>query len=249
MERKQQHGKFGKSRHKSRPRPYNKQQYNTNRLDQAGALSSSARRTTDPVINQPWMPIFPARVVKRLRYNDVVSITTTAGAVGSYVLRANDLFDPDFTGTGHQPMGFDALCLFYNHFCVVRSKLTVAFQNTVACPVHSSVRVDGDSTLITVPSRIIELGGNVMVDLEQKTTAGSTRVAELSVDIGKLQGVAQSSITSDPSLQGSAGASPLECTYFHMQIWNDNGVSGSVYANFILEQEAVFSEPRDDVQS
>jgi len=245
MEYKQnKYGKVKKARRKARPRPYTQ-----NRLDQVGNLSQSVRKTDVPMVIEPWMPVFPARIVRRLRYNDTVAVSSTTGAVGTYVLRANDLYDPDFTGTGHQPLGFDQLMLFYNHFTVTKAKLVCTFESTTACPVHVSLRVDGDSTAITTPSRLIELGGNVLLGLEQKAVSGSTRTAEIQADIGRLQGVSQGAITSDPSLQGSSGASPVECSYFHISVWNDNSVSGSVNCQFILEQEAVFMEPRDLTQS
>lgn len=238
------YGKARKGRRKSRPEPYN-----TNRLDQRGSLTTTVRRSVDPLVIQPWMPLFPARAVRRLRYCDSITLTTTSGSVGSYVLRANDLFDPDFTGTGHQPMGFDQMMVFYNHFTVTKARLVCTFENGVNAASVCSVRVDADSTPLTAPTRIVEMGGNVMVDCENKTTSSATRTVELSVDIAKYQGVSRSAITSDPSLQGSSAASPLECTYFHVQTWNQQLLSGSVFVTFILEQESVFGEPRDSSQS
>jgi hypothetical protein len=203
----------------------------------------------EPMVIEPWMPIFPARTLRRLRYSSFSSLTSTTGAVASYVLRANDLFDPDFTSTGHQPMGFDQLMAFYNHFTVVAAKLIVTFSNTAAAPLTVSLRQDADSTAITVADRILEFGGLVKGDLEFKGVSGSVRTLELSIDVARLQGVSRQALTSDPSLQGSAAASPVEVTYFHIQSWNNQSTTGSCGIDFILEQDAIFGEPRDLTQS
>jgi len=62
------------------------------------------------------MPIFSAKTTRALRYSDYFQLTTTSGAVSTYVFAANGLYDPNITGTGHQPMGFDQLLQFYNHY-------------------------------------------------------------------------------------------------------------------------------------
>lgn len=53
------------------------------------------------------------------------------GQFASYVFRGNSLFDPDFTGTGHQPYGFDQWNNFYERYTVVGCSIRVqAFTNT-----------------------------------------------------------------------------------------------------------------------
>lgn len=49
---------------------------------------------------------------------------------GRYFFRANDMFDPDYTSTGHQPLGFDQWMSLYNKFTVTSSKIKVVFNNT-----------------------------------------------------------------------------------------------------------------------
>ena len=39
----------------------------------------------------------------------------------------NSLFDPDFTGTGHQPYYFDQFATIYQRYTVIGSKLTATF--------------------------------------------------------------------------------------------------------------------------
>jgi len=195
------------------------------------------------------MPVFPARITKRLRYADTFSLTSTAGAVSTYVIRANDLFDPDFTGTGHQPMGFDQLMLWYNHFCVISSKITCTFTNTSSAHAICSIRVDGASTPITVIDRIIELGGSSMDSLSYVSSTNDTKLLTLAVDIAKLQGVSPKTITADPSLRGDAATTPTEITYFHIQLWSTLAATTVVQVDFILEQTAHFFEPRDLTES
>lgn len=62
------------------------------------------------------------------RYGETGTITTgTAGALSIINFRANGMYDPYATGTGHQPMYFDQMSALYNHWTVIGSKITVTF--------------------------------------------------------------------------------------------------------------------------
>jgi len=197
-----------------------------------------------------FMPIFPPRVVKTLRYASFGSLTSTSGAVSTYVIRANDLFDPDFTSTGHQPMGFDQMMLFYNHFCVVYAKIWVTFKNQSGSLTPTiCVRLDADSTPLTVPDRIIEFGGAQLDVLESKAVTGSVKTLSEQVDIPKVQGVSRKAMTADNAVCGTAAASPAEVSYFHIAIWDNGAATTTVAFDFVLEQTAIFFEPRNLIES
>ena len=75
---------------------------------------------------------FPDKHVARLKYVDFVTLNATAS--GSAVplihhFRANSLYDPDLSSSGHQPRGFDELAAIYDHYCVIGSKIKVSFEN------------------------------------------------------------------------------------------------------------------------
>lgn len=102
---------------------------------------SSKRRTQKKVrrIGRPQGTPSGMPLTRRayMRYSDRILLTSTSGTIGSYIFRANSVFDPDLTATGHQPMGFDQWTSLYNHYVVVGARITVqpvtdSGQNTAA---------------------------------------------------------------------------------------------------------------------
>jgi hypothetical protein len=207
-----------------------------------GIIPGSKNYGNSTTVQQLTTPIFPAKVTKRLRYSTNFPLTTTVGAVSSYVFSANGLFDPDITGTGHQPMGFDQLMVSYNHYIVTHANITVIARNNTTSTPTVSVTVSPSPTPITSIDRIVEFGGNTMEVLEFKGVDGSSRVITAAVDIRKIQGV--TNVVDDPTLRGDAATNPTEQTYFHVQTWDTAGVNGSVLFDVIIDYTSVFNEPR-----
>ena len=61
-----------------------------------------------------------------------ISALTPGAAVASYVFRGNSLYDPDYTGTGHQPRYYDQLTPIYGRYKVLSSAITVEMINGAA---------------------------------------------------------------------------------------------------------------------
>lgn len=60
----------------------------------------------------------------RLRYVQEVQLDAGTGTYSQNLFRCNSLFDPDYTGVGHQPKGFDEWAGVYNHYTVMKSTIT-----------------------------------------------------------------------------------------------------------------------------
>lgn len=71
---------------------------------------------------------FPEEFTTHIRYVDVFALTSSSGGIGKQYMRMNSLFDPDQTGTGHQPYYFDQFAALYNRYTVLGSKLTAEFS-------------------------------------------------------------------------------------------------------------------------
>lgn len=69
--------------------------------------------------------VIPIIGFKKLRYHDTMALNliNTFQAQKKYSL--NGLYDPDITGIGHQPLGFDQMMGLYNKYCVLGAKVTI----------------------------------------------------------------------------------------------------------------------------
>lgn len=71
---------------------------------------------------------FPNSIITKLRYCDVIHLTSTLGSLSTNVFNANSIFDPDSTGVGHQPLYRDQYAAIYDQYTVLGAKITATFQ-------------------------------------------------------------------------------------------------------------------------
>lgn len=99
-----------------------------------GKLSQRKSRKRYPMYRNLPLGGFPDKQIARLKYVDLITMNaTSSGSAVPLVVhfRANSLYDPDLSSSGHQPRGFDELSAIYDHYCVIGSKITVHFENHV----------------------------------------------------------------------------------------------------------------------
>jgi len=105
---------------------------------------------------------FPSNKIVRMRYAERISMAPeNVASFAFYNFSANNAFDPNRSGTGHQPMGYDQWSGFYNHYVVVGSKITVKFipqtptsseNETVIC----GVKLTDDTTPVITSGSLWE---------------------------------------------------------------------------------------------
>lgn len=95
---------------------------------------ASLSKKVDKILSRQKIPNvmsksgFPTNKVVKMRYVSSISLADAAGGVlVKNHFRANGIYDPDYTGTGHQPLGRDQWATFYNEYVVLGSKITVRF--------------------------------------------------------------------------------------------------------------------------
>lgn len=66
------------------------------------------------VVNRAITPV-PQRFITKHKYSTTVTLSTLQNY---YRMNLNSLYDPDLTGTGHQPYGFDQMAALFNRYRV-----------------------------------------------------------------------------------------------------------------------------------
>lgn len=190
------------------------------------------------------LPLFAQRTRRLLTYYSSGTIITGTATANAYVFSANGCFDPDITGTGGQPMGFDQMMLFYNHYTVLRSRIRVVATNTSASLMsNAGVFKSGASTQTSSIEQVVENGDLAWCPLGFFGAAGSTALLTQSCDCAKFQGI--DNILDDPDMRGDAASNPTEQMYFHLSTWNAASATQiTLQFQAVIEYDVVFHEPR-----
>lgn len=172
-----------------------------------------------------------------------------AGVAGVQVFRANGMFDPNVTGTGHQPRGFDQLMALYDHFVVSAAKITVhyASQNGEAVDYIVGITTQDDGTTSTDVIDYLERGYTVNTMVAAGAGA-STKQLTMYSDTSKFLG--RSDILSDPQLKGNAVGDPDESLIFHVFATSVDGTDTlALNCYCTIDYNAYFIEPKDVASS
>jgi len=198
-----------------------------------------------------WAPFGKKKLVKH-RYCETISINTGAGYAGDYVFLANSLYDPNVTGTGHQPYGFDTMTTLYDHYTVIGSKCIVTVANGLSIPVYTACLLrDNDGSLSGADLNVLreQPGGSFRL-LTAAAGASSRTTFTKRFSAKKFFGRGKGFLN-DPEMKGTATTNPAEGAYFHCLIIPQNGTDdpGTVYLQIQIDYVAVWTEPKILAQS
>jgi hypothetical protein len=186
---------------------------------------------------------FPANRTVNLVYCDTFDVSSAYGAQGLFQFAINDAYDPNYTSTGHQPMGFDQWALFYNHYVVETCayELSVVTADT-STPMTYVVQLSDDQTIPTTTSTLIELGGQP----ELYAPGTPPHIFRGEVNFSKFFNRG-SSIAVDDALRAPVTTSPTERCFLSFCTYAVNSALASVSSRAIIKltMRVRFMEPKD----
>lgn len=192
-----------------------------------------------------WAPYAKSQVVS-LHYTDLINVDAGAsGVIGDYVFSCNGLFDPDSTGGGHQPYGFDQIAAQYGKYVVKSSRIKVWCWNDAASdPVILMVQVRPTSTTQdgNAPAYQGEQPGIVKTVLSPKG-ADDLKFLTHSYNAASFHGVKD--VTDNTDLTAAVTANPTEGAFYHVMVGSLIPASnlGPKYMLVDIEYVAEFKEP------
>ncbi len=205
-------------------------------------------------------PLFPASVRKRgqLYYESGLGLTApTSGNAVTYFYSANGMFDPNITGTGHQPIGFDQMMLMYEQCTVIKSSIQVTFNIGAGLTVNCGVALFPDASGLTNPSQLVEngliryvtltSGSNTFQNQRMRTTV------RLDCDIARYFGRRGVRVLlNDDNLYTTAAANPVEQVYYGIVVWQvsaDGTTTTLIGFDVLMSFDVIYWEPRKLTES
>lgn len=184
----------------------------------------------------------PRTYKAKLRYTESITLNPGAGTVQTYTFNMASLYDPNYTGTGHQPLGFDQLISMYDHFCVIGSKLTATFSPSsgMAVPTTVCLNLDADVSTLGDIDNAIEQNSSKYCLLNPQSPP---QTLTMSYSPKTFMGISKP--LSADKLQGTASANPTDCSFVNIYCQATDGSSdpGAIDVAVTIDYVAIFHEP------
>lgn len=171
--------------------------------------------------SRPSLPLsgFPESKLVKLRYVETIPITESTLSYANYLFSCNNIYDPNTTGTGHQPYGHDQWAALYNHYEVLGSKITVIATASLATNLGAivGIQLSDDQTIAVNTNELMEnnksryrvlVSGNGPVRLVQNWSQKKNFPGK----------------RGDDNLQALFGQSPTEQMYYNIYMGSGSGL-------------------------
>lgn len=181
----------------------------------------------------------PDKLIVKLPYYEEFVMNSNTNYTYNY-WRLNSIYDPNGTGVGHQPLGYDQWSAFYGRYRVIGAQFRITIVNTGTTPTKISLAsVNGvysgasDESSMEQPHTIQKtVGGNGGKDvIEFKKFFTNSRVT----------GVSPTTYKADDRYQSLFGQNPLEQMSAVIQARTlgagsvVNLISGTVHITYLVE--------------
>lgn len=188
----------------------------------------------------PYKNAFPRQYMCKMHYSDSIDLTGTVLRSRDHVFSVNNLYDPDFTATGHQPRFYDQLAGIYSAYRVVGAKIRLQLiptnqgttsQNMWLGLVANNLQTSlSDSTYLNVSE---------LPHSKCKYTNfynGVNRVS-MYVPVHRVAGVAKSVVRNSDDFSGTGDGvvQPVKRSNFHCLAGLVNEFSSTIEARMLVD--------------
>jgi len=209
--------------------------------------------TSAPALVRLGKQPFPKQLINTVKYCDNVVMTLTSGILNYYIFSCNGCYDPNITGTGHQPLYFDKLASIYNHYTVLSSKIRVDIIPAASPtgPYTSALTAALFKDDDTSPS----IAGNITTAMERPeakwiTMQGNTSDAKYSLyNYWSARTTFGEAPTANDDLQGNFNNNPVEQTYYVIAASDTSAVTSTLTLSVSIEYTTFWDELVSEVQS
>lgn len=176
-----------------------------------------------------------------------VQTEATPGAGTYHTFALNNVYDPDFTGVGLQPLGFDQYSQFYGRYRVIGLRYVITIGNITtpnAYPIMAGLYASPQSTLPASPDAWTVQPTTSARSAVVSVPGGGKDVVRFSgkIDIPASLGVTRQEYLDEADFAGTTGGGPARQAYLHVYGIGLT-VAASVYFQLQLWYDTEFIQP------
>lgn len=156
---------------------------------------------------------FPTHMRRTHTYNELFTLTTGSGVTGTQqAMRLNSVYDPNYTGAGHQAYGFDQMAALYEKYRVDNVKFQLLFTtpgatNDIFCAAAVAPNFSSGMT----GAAIYWCTEQPNSFYGQLSSSGQRRcVLQGNINLAQLCGVPKVKYISDPDYSSAVTTNPAE---------------------------------------
>jgi len=202
---------------------------NQNKKRGSKVTRRQSRRTPQISLN----PVPVNNSVVTLAYAQMFVLTEpTLGTGAIYTFSLTGPYDPNITGVGLQPAGFDPMMLTYQNYRVLGTRVQISFANTLNTTAVVGCQPSNSNALpSTLASWLIDPNGFSMT-LGGIGGGKGMRVFDKTYDMPNLFHVSKASYLADLDYSGSAIANPVRQMYLMLWI---RGISVASVVDMVVK--------------
>lgn len=159
--------------------------------------------------------ILPDCYVTKLKYVEtIVGNTVSPATADTYQFRLNSIFDPNFSGTGHQPMGHDQLIELYNKYHVYGVNVKHTVINYATNPIKFVAFNQHAQSVNTVSiDHNVEKANENLIIITGAGSGRNTFVYNRYADLAAFSGLDRDSYFDTEAFGAVVGANPDDVIY------------------------------------
>lgn len=168
------------------------------------------------------------------KYEEIISQSLATVTATNQVFNLNSLFDPNRTGTGHQPYGFDQLAAIYNRYRVWETRWKVTFHAESQGFYVLSVPSNGALATSIVDGSSFQSAGEIRGAVTKSQGTGANSVfLRGRMKLNNLNGTTPTEYEGDDRFQALTSSSPSELLLLNIGTYNPSGSTTAI--DFVVE--------------
>lgn len=172
-------------------------------------------------------------------------VEAVAGTGATYSFAVNNCFDPNFTGVGAQPLGFDQYAALFSRYRVLKVRYDVSVGTRTASTCYRMGVFPSASSTLTSDVNAWIIQNSATKFKWVGPTTGSNNVARITgiIDIPNVLGVTKTQFETDMDYSAITSAGPNRTIYLHVFIVGNSGVVAVCDYTVCLWMDVQFQGP------